>query len=168
MNVSEPEHLYSAARICALLHDQGNQQVISRTVLSAALEVLDHANKESVMRDAEQFFRSKAVILPGGLETLPPSWLITLPKILWQTRKREWEILPYMIREIRAEDGVLCVKFAQELPWAGDRVTRWDRLRIQINLGVSPNLWTPLSRELERRIWAARPQLRTELFQILD
>jgi len=167
MNDPELEHLFSPAHICALLHNQGHQPVVSRAVLSAALEVLDRADKENVLQGAKQFFRSKAVILPDGLETLPAAWLSRLPELLWRTRKTKWEVLPYMIRELKAEDGVLCIKFAQELPRSGERDTAWDRLRIKINLGVSPNLWTPLCPELERRIWAARPQLRTELFQLL-
>jgi hypothetical protein len=73
-----------------------------------------------------------------------------------------------MIRQITHEDGVLCVTFAQELANAGDRVTAWDRLRIQLNLRLHPNLWTPLSLNLERRVWVSRPDLRSELFRLRD
>jgi hypothetical protein len=56
--------------------------------------------------------------------------------------------------------------FPQELPNPDQRVTAWDRVRIEVNLRLYPNLWTPISSELEKQIWTRRPDLRNELFQL--
>ena len=71
-----------------------------------------------------------------------------------------------MIQALGIESGVLWMAFAQELPNNEARLTSWDKLRMHLNLNLRPNLWLPMSRELEREIWHARPDLRTDLFRL--
>ena len=75
-------------------------------------------------------------------------------------------MLPYMIQSLGLEDGVLWLAFAQEVPTNEIRLTRWDELRIALNLNLRPNLRLPLPREVERRIWHWRPALRRDLFRL--
>ena len=138
---------------------------MSPAVLSAAMEVMNDTPNGDVLETVKVFFRSKAVVTPDGLESLPMIWLTTLPKVLWQTRKPHWDALPYMIRKIKMEDGALCLKFAQELPTFEQRITAWDRLRVEINLSLKPNLWNSLKPDVERMIWERRPDLRSQLFE---
>lgn len=166
MNELKFLNVYSSAYVYALLRNQGCRPVVSSAVLGAAFELLSPPDREEVIHKAKEFFRSKAAMLPIGLETLPLGWLATLPDILWRTRKPHWDRLPYMIRELKIENGVLCMKFAQELPTFGDRITAWDRLRIQTNIALRPNLWTPLTTDVEQLIWEKRPDLRLKLFTL--
>jgi hypothetical protein len=157
---------FSTNYVRALLLGQGHRPVISDKLLTAAFQVLGDDQKNDYLRLAEEFFRSKAIIVPSGLDSLPTPWLRQLPDIIWNTRKSNWEIIPYMIRKIGHNDGVLCLQFAQELPNCSGRVTGWDRLRVQINLALQPNLWTPLNLDIERLVWEKRPDLRLDLFTV--
>jgi len=156
---------FSANYVKALFLREGHRPVVSEKLLTSSLELLGVDKKNDYLRLAEEFFRSKAILVPSGLASLPTPWLRALPDILWNMRKPNWEALPFMIRKLGCMDGVFCLAFAQELPNFSDRLTGWDRLRIQINLALQPNLWTPLSLEMERLVWKKRPELREELFK---
>lgn len=157
------------ARVMRLMRDHGYKQQLSQTVLAAAFELAQPVTERARLSlEARDFFSAKAALVPQGLDDLPSCWLSVLPKQLWATRKAEWHYLPYMIEKLRVEQGVLCLTFAQELPNTTDRLTRWDELRVRLNLSLQPNLWTALTRELEHSIWRHRPHLRSELFCLPD
>jgi hypothetical protein len=160
-------YLRSPQRTQTLLRLYGHTPKLVPRVLSAAFDLCNTTvSPDQLLPQTREFFRSKAVIIPTGLDELPSCWLQDLPTVLWHSRKPHWKHLPYMISELGVEDGVLWVAFAQEQPNDEDRLTRWDELRMRLNLHLRPNLWTPLSRELERKIWHARPDLRADLFHL--
>ena len=110
------------------------------------------------------FFRQRAILIPEGLETLPPRWLETIPQVLLGTLKPHWHHIPYMITSLRLCNSVLCVSFAQEGYSSGaNRLTRWDQLRITLNRCIRPNLWTALTSEERLAIWNSHHELREEL-----
>lgn len=158
----------SSAHIHEMLRARGHRQAISTAVLSAALDLLAPSRNDELIAHAREWFRSKAVLVPDGLETLPAVWLRDLPEILWRTRKPGWTHLPYMTKRVGYENGVLCLTFPQELPHDEDRLSGWDRVRLEANLRLFPNLWTPLPPPLEHRVWRLRPKLRHELFRLQD
>ncbi len=166
MNDIELAYLQSAAHVRALLNTRGHKPVISPAVLAAALDLHRRPPAEDPLERAIEFFRTRAVIVPSGLRELPAAWLTDLPGLLWSTRKAHWAAIPYMINQVTFEDGVLTLAFAQELPSSEDRLTAWDKLRIHLNLSCYPNLWRPLTPELERSIWDSHPGLRRELFRL--
>ncbi len=166
MKSLELSYLQSAEHVHALLRTHGYKPVVSRVVLAAVLHLLQPSPRVDLIREATEFFRSKAAMVPDGLAELPSAWLRDLPALVWSSRKAHWTEIPYMIRRLTHEDGALCMMFAQELPNIEDRLSAWDRLRLRLNLGLQPNLWTPLPRDLERRIWIGRPDLRSELFRL--
>jgi hypothetical protein len=154
------------ARLHQLLLAKGHKPVITRDVLKAALELVPTAPRNELVSSAQHFFRFKAILVPSGLQHLPSVWLRDLPTVLWNTRKPHWSDLPYMICDLQVREQVICVAFAQEQPNPEGRFTAYDRIRIELNLGLRPNLWTALPPDLEKKIWSARPDLRAELFQL--
>ena len=169
MRAPELAQLESAAHVYALMRNRGCRLRLSESVLYGAFEVLQpHLGRGQLLSEVSAFFRSKAILVPEGLDQLPSCWLNALPTLLWATRKDHWENLPYMIRRLDLERGVLCVKFAQEQPQKVPRLTRWDELRIQLNQSLEPNLWRALSPRTEREIWSRWPGLRSELFSLPD
>lgn len=165
MKERELAYLQSAAHVHALVRSMGYRPAHSPAVLRAAVDMLQPSPMDAaeLVEQAKEFFRTFAVIVPSGLEQLPSAWLGDLPRLVWDSRKPHWTMIPYMIRHMGIECGMLCLAFAQEMPTSGDRRTAWDRLRIHLNLGLRPNLWAPLSIDLKRRIWMCRPDLRSEL-----
>ena len=157
-------YLRSGAHVHALMRARGLQPSLSQAVLAAALKLLQPSSREDHLQRAAEFFRSKAVLVPDGLSDLPSAWLADLPRLVWRSRKPHWHEIPYMCRRLAFSDGVLCISFAQELPTPEHRLTAWDKLRIELNLGLRPNLWLPLPPSLERTVWTSRPDLRRELF----
>ncbi len=138
-------------------------------MLNAAFEIYQPTlPRELLIRIVEHFFSAKAVIVPDGLAELPSCWLHNLAPLLWHSRKPHWETLPYMIDSLGIENGILWLAFAQELPTEATQLTRWDELRIMLNSDLKPNIWHPLTREQEREIWRLRPELRGELFQLIN
>jgi hypothetical protein len=161
--------LESAAHVYELMRNRGCRLRLREGVLSSAFEVLQpQIERGDLLSEARAFFRSKAILIPEGLDELPSCWLSALPTLLWATREDHWEKLPYMIRRLDLERGVLCLKFKQEQPLKTTRLTRWDELRININRALEPNLWQELSPSTERAIWSRRPDLRRELFCLPD
>jgi hypothetical protein len=101
---------------------------------------------------AREFFRSRAVLVPEGLERLPTPWLLALPPILWSTRKPHWIHLPYMLSGVEVARGLLLLRFAQEDDMEfGTRITVYDRLRVRVNASLYPSLYRPLKqRDLDQ------------------
>jgi len=160
-------YLQSASHVQELiLFHQGRRPVISSAALNAALEICNLDPSHQILQEASEFFRHCAVMVPKGLSSLPSIWLRDLPGLLWNGRKPHWPKLPYMISSLRFEDGVIAMSFAQEIPTPEPRLTTWDKLRMSLNLGVKPNLWTPLDDQLERSIWDRWPKLRKDLFEL--
>lgn len=160
-------YLRSPERVQQLLRLDGHKQRLVPGVLGAAFRMcLPAMPHDQLLSRTKGFFRSKAVIIPTGLEELPSCWLQQLPILLWHSRKSHWKMLPYMICSLGVEDGVLWIAFAQEQPTDEIRLTCWDKLRIHLNLNLLPNLWCPLSHDLEKRIWDARPKLRSDLLRL--
>lgn len=159
----------SAAHVYELMRNLGCRLRLSEVVLSGAFEVLQpHIERGRLLSEVSTFFLSRAILVPEGLDELPSCWLNALPTLLWATREERWEKLPYMIRRLDLERGVLCVKFKQEQPLRMTRLTRWDELRIYLNQSIEPNLWQALGPRTERDIWSRRPDLRRELFRLPD
>ena len=155
----------SVERFHALMEGLAFRKCSSSAVLVAALELHeDEMPRSDLLHQTRAFFSERAVFIPEGIESLPATWLSSLPTILWGTRRPEWEILPYFIRAVAVDDGVLRIGYAQELVRLGDRITLWDQLRVVVNLSIKPNLWTPLSKTDECEIWHRRLDLRHELF----
>jgi hypothetical protein len=162
-----PEKLSSAEHMHELMHRQGIKPQLSPELLSATLDLYeDGALRKLSWVEASAFFRTHAVLVPQGLETLPLPWLQQLPIRLWHTRKPHWDLLPYLLKSVAIEAGVLRLYFPQELIIEEDRLSLWDRLRVTLNLSMRPNLWLPLNPSEEREIWNRHPELRNELFTV--
>jgi hypothetical protein len=115
------------------------------------------------MDAVESFFRGKSCLVPKGLKHLPLCWLAAIPNILWRLRRPHWTHLPFMIDNLRARDGVLIVGFAQEERPDLNRITRWDDIRLTLNLAVYPSMWRPLRHRHFVDLWAKQPDLRPAL-----
>jgi hypothetical protein len=115
--------------------------------------------RKQLLAATKTFFRSKCAMIPEGLGALPAPWLRALPGILWSTRKPHWTLLPYMIKEVTYEQGMLLVQFAQELPPESSRLSSWDRLRITLNKSLHPNVWRPLNRRHALKLPRLQPDL---------
>ena len=162
-------YLISPERVQQLLRLDGYKRRMTAGVLGAAFDVCcPLMPRAQLLSQTKGFFSTKAVIVPAGLDELPSCWLQQLPKLLWCSRKPHWKMLPYMIRSLGIEDGFLWIAFEQEQPTDETRLTSWDRLRMLLNLNLLPNLWCPLSSELEKEIWHSRPDLRSDLFRLID
>jgi hypothetical protein len=162
-----PEHWSSAEHVHELMHRQGIRPQLSPAVLSAALDLYEDAALHKLSRvEARAFFSAHAILVPQGLETLPLPWLQQLPIRLWHTRKPHWDVLPYLLKSVATEAGVLRLYFPQELIIKEARLSLWDRLRVTLNLSMRPNLWLPLNPSEEREIWNRHPELRNELFTV--
>lgn len=166
MNIRHLLYQQSAPHTEALLRSRGIKRITSTRLIEAALSVANDRADEREVDMTKQFFSTRAVIVPRGLDAIPKIWLSQLPRILWQSRKPHWRHLPYMISSVTCADGLLCLAFAQEQPEFSGRVSAWDRVRVLVNRQLSPNIFTPLSVEIERRIWQQFPELRSELFQL--
>jgi len=118
--------------------------------LQAAMNLFSNEQGRRVaLRAATEFFRSRAVIVPEGLATLPLPWLKSIPSILWSLRQPHWTHLPFMIKEVFVADGVLQFRFAQEA-WCDSedlQVGAFDRVRIAVNTRLYPACYRPLKRE---------------------
>lgn len=101
---------------------------------------------QRALAEATEFFSTRCVIVPTGLDELPTPWLRALPRILWATRKPDWTHLPYMLTGVSFAEGILLVRFAQEGQPKSERITTWDRLRITLNRSLYPTVWRPPTR----------------------
>jgi hypothetical protein len=71
-------------------------------------------------------------------------------------RKPHWTKLPFFIDQVSVAEGVLILEFAQELPEDTDRLTAWDKIRIQVNASIYPNRWRDLSAWHKAQLWQRR------------
>ena len=152
---------FTAQYVCRLMERCGMKPILSSEMLSAAVQ-LDAALDERALERARDFFRSKAGLVPKGLESLPASWLAGLPGILWAMRKPHWMNLPYMIWRVACVDGVLLLSFAQEMDPRDAPVTAWDRIRVRVNRCVYPSRWRPLLRRHRLQLSLKWPNLQPE------
>lgn len=159
-----PEHVHE------LMERLRWEQKLTVPILTGALDMIGESFcNSSLLDETRDFFRRRAILIPIGIETLPSCWLTTLPSLLLRTLKPHWsQVVPYMISELRMENGVLCFSFAQELPQIEKRFTRWDELRVTINRSLYPNLWRPLEPEHKHDLLLRFPELGTEHFPETD
>ena len=69
-----------------------------------------------------------------------------------------------MISALKECDGVLMVSFAQEENRPDlTQVTRWDEIRLVLNLSLYPSPWRPLHRRHFIELWMKRQDLRLAL-----
>jgi hypothetical protein len=147
-----------------LLARRGRKPLWSPEVVMAVTELCQPQDPTGTLfSEVEVFFRGKACMIPQGLETLPRCWLRAIPKILWSLRRPHWTRLPYMIKSLSCTNGILLVCFAQEQQPRSKRITRWDNIRIALNLSLYPSRWRPLSRRHFAELWLKRPDLRSAL-----
>ena len=166
MNTLELDYQQSAEHVYALLRVHGHRPAVSSAVLAAGLQLLHPATRGDLLREATEFFRTKAILVPSGLEELPSAWLHQLPALLWRSRKPHWNEIPYMIRELGNERCVLRVAFA--------RATEHWRSPDQLGPAQDPTQPWGLSQPMDSAVaqfgeadLVARPDLRSELFGCL-
>jgi hypothetical protein len=143
-NLIHPADKFRPAYIDALMRQAGYHPKCTPEVLLLATLLGETSGKRNLDK-AQDFFSTKAFMLPSGLETLPDCWLASLPEILWAMRKPHWPYVPFFISEVGMEGGVLLIRFAQELPEVG--ITGWDWIRVRINSALYPSLWRKLNRQ---------------------
>ena len=159
----------SPDRVHALLRRHGHKQLLSPKVLCAALELARPTVRyQDLLSEVRDFFEERAALVPNGLNCLPSCWLTQLPVILPALDKDQRRLMPYMLEEVSMKEGVLCLAFAQEQLIATADPSKYDALRIRLTLSLRPNLWQSLSLDHERAIWDARPDLRCELFRVIN
>ncbi|MFO1500215.1 MAG: hypothetical protein U1G07_17800 [Verrucomicrobiota bacterium] len=147
------KYLSSADYIRALMRTQGFKQHLDSNELSTALNLSESRPREQLIEHAELFFRERAIFVPAGLDSVPSAWLAQIPGLLWRTRKPHWDRLPYFIDEMKFDDGMLCLAFAQEA-LTHELGVRWDYLRVLLNFSLVPNIWRPMSskiRDIQRK-----------------
>ena len=154
----------SAHYVHQLMTRRGRKPLWPPEVVLAATELCRPAQtRASVIDAAESFFRGKACLVPKGLKRLPFCWLAAIPNILWRLRRPHWTHLPFMIDALQSCDGVLVVSFAQEEHPDLNRITRWDDIRLTLNLAVYPSMWRPLRHRHFVELWTKQPDLRPAL-----
>ena len=153
---------YASRYIESLMTRCGLNALLSSELVLATARLDEHLY-EPALKQAEDFFRSKACLIPEGLESLPACWLAGLPGILWATRQPDWDRLPYMISRLECENGVLLLSFAQEQVAEDERLTLWDELRVEVNRNLYPSRWRRLKRRHRMLLFFARPDLRSVL-----
>lgn len=154
-----PSAHYASEHVERLMTESRYHAVQSVDLVVAAAR-LDEHRRESALRQATDFFRSKACRIPLGLESLPACWLAGLPGILCGLRQPHWTHVPFMISRLGCEEGVLIIHFAQEEPPEENGLTPWDEIRVAVNARLYPNRWRRLKRRHRMLLWFARPDLR--------
>jgi hypothetical protein len=155
----------SAEYVHRLMAQMGRNALWSPEVVFAAVELCQPvAMRKHIVSSAECFFRTKACLVPKGLRRLPSCWLMAIPNILWKRRRPHWTHLPHMISALKECDGVLMVSFAQEENRPDlTQITRWDEIRLVLNLSLYPSPWRPLHRRHFIELWMKRQDLRLAL-----
>ena len=143
---AEPASPFSVRHTANVMAQAGYQRQSRPEMLETIWNQDRRGFRQQLLEKNRDFFRSYCAMIPQGLETLPTPWLAGLSKILWATRKPEWTHLPYFLKRVSCESGMLLLQFAQELPNPEGRLTAWDRLRITVNASLYPSLWRPLKR----------------------
>ena len=144
-----------------LMASQGIERFLTPEMVAAA-QALCAPSKDAqvLLKKVISFFRSKASIIPNGLELLPLCWLAALPGILGRLRRPRSSRLPFMLKEVGCEQGMLLLGFAEEQPPDMTQATEWDQVRVAVNRSIYPSLWRPLSRHLRLELWLWHPELR--------
>jgi hypothetical protein len=135
---------YTARHVEQLMLRAGFKRRYAATTIIAATKTTRRRSRKKLLEAARHFFRVWCVTMPEGLDNLPNPWLAALPGLLFKTRKPHWEVLPYFIKHVGVQDGMLLLQFAQEQPNPEGRLTAWDKLRIAINAGLYPSCWREL------------------------
>jgi hypothetical protein len=154
-NPSSVEHMRT------LMTRDGHHECTTASTVTTLLSANVTENvreRKQLLAATKTFFRSKCAMIPEGLGGLPAPWLRALPRILWATRKPHWPLLPYMLKEVRFDQGMLLLHFVQETPLESNRLSSWDRLRIIVNRSLYPNVWRPLHRRHLLRLPGIQPQ----------
>jgi hypothetical protein len=163
----EVTELASADYVHQLMTRRSRKPLWPPEVVLAATELCRPVpTRASIIDAVESFFRSKACrlhLVPKGLKRLPLCWLAAIPNILWRLRRPHWAHLPFRIDVLRVREGVLVVSFAQEEQPDLSCITRWDDIRLVLNLSVYPSIWRPLRRRHFVELWAKQPDLRPAL-----
>jgi hypothetical protein len=153
---------FSARHTEELMRWAGFKNMLMPEVVAAAGKLCDR-QRQKLLEEATLFFRTRACLVPEGLNTLPAGWLAALPKILWKLKKPEWTHLPYFVDRLAVEDGLLRLHFAQEQLHTDGRLTSWDRIRIAVNASLYPNRYRPLSQRHAKRLSIQHPELHAAL-----
>lgn len=168
---AEPEPIFAPPQLvdpadCSRLHRQlqarGFQRLLDEKEWQAAISLFPaRKGRKKALTKAMEFFRSRAILVPKGLESLPLSWLKALPGILWSLRQSHWTHLPYMITEVFIADGLLQFRFAQEpMREAEDQhIGGFDRVRQSVNLRLYPSCYRALKPRHLCRLKLAPPQV---------
>jgi hypothetical protein len=157
------ENPASPERLKWLLYAGGRKERMDTLTFRKAVHLCaEGTDRQEALTQSTHFFRTRAVLIPKGLETLPTPWLRGLPGILWATRRPHWLHLPYMIREVEIVNGLLQLHFAQEAMLNGndERVTAWDRIRLQVNSSLYPSRWRPLQPKHLREMQSRWPEMK--------
>lgn len=163
--VSEKYHPhFSNMHVANLMRLSGYEQCTQPRVVAAAAELLDR-RRDITLEAVTSFFRSQCCMVPKGLEALPTCWLAGLPGILSRMKKTHWSHLPFFIDQVRMDEGMLLLNFAQEQPRAETRLTAWDRIRITINSSVYPSVWRPLSQRHSKALSQQHPEFKLQFNQ---
>ena len=150
----------NSERLHRQLQELGHPRRLKAAQWQAALKLFSaRKGRKQALVQAKEFFRTRAVLVPTGLESLPLPWLKALPGILWSLRRPEWTHLPYMIREVFIADGLMQFRFAQEpLREPEDQhVGGFDQVRLAVNTRLYPSCYRPLNRRHACRIQWSPP-----------
>jgi len=154
-------------RFESLMDELGFKTCLGPTVHQATLDLHEaEFSRENLLHQTKIFFTKTSIMVPSGIDELPAVWLSQLPGILGGARKQHWKYLPFFIKSLALESGILRVDFMQEYIVQNntDNISVWNQLRMTINLSLKPNIWRPLSVEDERALWNTRPELRNDMF----
>ena len=158
----ETDPYFSASHVKELMRGSGFRPSWTPEVIAAATKLLD-CHRQQTLETVTGFFRSRACMVPEGLERLPACWLAGLPKILWRLRKPYWTRLLYFIDRVVVEDGMLLLGYAQEQPHATGGMCAWDRVRVAVNASLYPSLWRPLKPQHRQQLLRLHPELKSSL-----
>lgn len=162
--LASSQHVLALTRLGAA----GSPKMTPAVVAAASRLLNSKFDHPTLLAETKTFFRGHAIIVPQGLETIPPCWLKVLPTILWKTRKAHWHVLPYWMTHCSFENGIVAMRFEKQELVDNAELGAWDWLRVIVNLSVSPNLWNPLTKRQERAIWIKHRELRPELLNVPD
>ncbi len=150
----------TSERLHRQLQTLGHPRRLTEMQWQAALKLFNRKGRKKALAAATEFFRTRAVLIPTGLESLPLPWLKALPGILWSLRQPQWTHLPYMIREVLVSDGLLQFRFAQEplRDPTDEHLGGFDQVRLAVNTRLYPSCYRPLNRRHATRIrWSPPP-----------
>jgi energy-coupling factor transporter ATP-binding protein EcfA2 len=152
----EPEPLFvppelvdpaDSNRLHRQFQNRGFRRLLNEQVWRTAIGLFPaRKGRKKALAKATDFFRTRAILVPTGLESLPLPWLKALPRILWSLRRPHWTHLPYMITEVFVADGLLQFRFAQEpqRETFDEHVGGFDKVREAVNIRLYPSCYRQL------------------------